>query len=157
MKKILTFIGIFLITININAQTESETIQFLNSKLALYTASMGDDPAYFKVKTGEDFGKVILIDIIIGNSLLATIKFHCDQIDGMKTFRAGNGKLCLKIVSSQGLILNKYNGETKETFRTEENIPLETTDEEVLRIKKAFEHLFKLNGFKPVNDELFKK
>jgi hypothetical protein len=142
---------------NVSAQTETETIDFINSKLGLYTASMMNAPAYFKVKTGEDGGKVIIIDLYVSNSLLSSYRFHCNQIDGIITFKAGNGNLCLKLVSSKGLIINKYEDGTKEEWRAEVNMPLQTSDEEVLRLKKAFDNLFKLNGFKPANDDLFKK
>jgi hypothetical protein len=155
MKKLLTIIGFFLISININAQSEEETIQFLNSKLALYTSPMLNGQAYLSVRTGDDYGKVILMDLFVDNELFNTIKFHCSQIDGIITFRSEKGRLCLQILSNKGLIVSKFEG-YNETFVKERKIPLSAPDDEVLRIKKAFEHLFNLNGLKSVNDNLFK-
>ena len=157
MKPIKLYIFLFfLVSITVRCQTEKETIDFLNNKLALYTSKMVDDPAYFKVGTGNDYGKVIIIDLYISGKLFDTMKFHCDQITAITTMRNGLGYLCLKLVSNSGLIVLKLADESKETFISDIILPLETADEEVYRIRKAFEHLFKLNGMKVVNDNLFK-
>ena len=60
------------------------------------------------------------------------------------------------MTSNDGLILNKFYGDEKETFKNEIRILLNVKDEEVYRIKKALEHLLKLNGAKLVDDNLFK-
>ena len=156
MKKKLIIASLIFISIHSQSQTESETIDYLNKKLALNSAPMVDEPMYLTVRTGEDYGKIIIIDSYISNNLFTTKKFHCEQIDGITTFRPANGKLCLRIVSTKGLLKNKYASENVEHYENSMNIPLTCTDEESMRIKKAFEHLFKINGIKQINNDLFK-
>lgn len=74
----------------------------------------------------------------------------------METFRPENGNLCLKVISTKGMILKKYESEEVERFYGEIRLPLLTTDEEVFRVRKALLHLFKLNGAPLVDDNLFK-
>lgn len=160
MKKFnIIFILFLIFTINSYSQNEKETIDFLNSKLAIYTAPMVHDPSYIVVKTGVDSRsnkKIIIIETFINQKLFSTAKFHPEDVNGVITFRPENGNLCLKFISNKGLILNQFNSNNKETFQTEARIVLLTSDEEVYRIKKAFEHLLKLNGVKQANDNLFK-
>lgn len=160
MKKFNIIFVLFLIfTINSYSQNEKETIDFLNSKLAIHTAPMVYDPSYIVIKTGIESRsnkKIIIIETFINQKLFSTGKFHPEHINGVITFRPENGNLCLKIISNKGLILNRFNGDDNETFQNEARIVLLTSDEEVYRIKKAFEHLLKLNGVKQANDNLFK-
>jgi hypothetical protein len=160
MKKLNIFFGFLLIfTTNLYSQNENETIDFLNSKFAIYTAPMVYDPSYIVVKTkieNRSQRKIIIIETFINQKLFSTTKFHPEHINGVITFRPENGNLCIKIISNKGLILNQFYGDDKETFQTEARIVLLTSDEEVYRIKKAFEHLLKLNGVKQANDNLFR-
>jgi hypothetical protein len=141
------------------SQTEKETIDFLNSKLLVYTESFpGDEPAYFNVRKGFDSNsnKIILVDLFVNNKLLSTEKFHGRDINAVTTIKNGIGNLCIYLNSSEGLILNQFSGQENETFKNEIRFVLKAPENEVSRIKKALEHLLKLNDAKLANDSLFK-
>lgn len=164
MKKLhLLFLLFILITPNSYSQNEKETIDFLNSKLAIHTAPMVDFPMYIVLKTefnSQTKRKVIIKETYSSSELFSVEQFYPEHINGIITFRAENGNLCLKIISNKMLIHKAYverdNLKSDEMFISESRIVLSTSDEEVYRIKKAFEHLLKLNGAVQVNDNLFK-
>jgi len=150
-------------TANLYSQNEKETIDFLNSKLAIHTVPFVHEPSYYVLKTEIDFQtkrKIIIKETYISQKLFSIEKIYPEHIDGIISFRPENGNLCLKIISNRGLIkrtfINRFNEKGKETFESETRLVLQTSDEEVYRIKKAFEHLLKLNGVKQANDNLFK-
>ena len=141
------------------AQSEEETIEFLNAKLSAYGAPMGNDPVSFKISMPIDSRsnkKILQIDMLVSQRLLETSKVHPEHINTVETYRPEYGNLCLKVVSAKGLILKKYSSETVERFYGDIRLPLQTTDEEVLRVKKALLHLLKLNGASLIDDNLFK-
>lgn len=76
MKKIgILFICFFSIINLSNAQTEKETIDFLNAKLSAYGAPMGNDAVSFRISTPIDprsNKKIIQIDMIINQRLFQT-------------------------------------------------------------------------------------
>lgn len=160
MKNIGIAIICFITAINLtNAQSEEETIDFLNAKLSAYGAPMGNEPVSFKVSMTIDSRsnkKIIQIDMIINQRLFQTSKFHPEHISTVESYRPENGNLCLKVVSSKGMILKKYKSEDVERFYGDIRLPLLTSDEEVIRVKKALLHLLELNNAPLIDDNLFK-
>lgn len=159
MKKYLIILSLFFSISNCFCQTEKETIDFLNTKLSLYTQSFPmNSPAYRNIKTGfdENSNKIFIFDLFVDNEFFSSEKFQGKQINAVTLVRNGIGNLCIYLTSNDGLILNKFYGDEKETFKNEIRILLNVKDEEVYRIKKALEHLLKLNGAKLVDDNLFK-
>ena len=160
MRKIGILFLCYFTAINLsNAQTEKETIDFLNAKLSAFGAPMGNDAVSFRISTPIDSRsnkKIMQIDMIINQRLFQTSKVHAEHITNVETYRPENGNLCLKIISAEGMILKKYDSEDVERFYGDIRLPLLTTDEEVLRVKKALLHLFKLNGAPLIDDNLFK-
>ena len=97
-----------------------KAIDFLNSKLLVYTESFpGDEPAYFNVRKGFDSNsnKIILVDLFVNSKLLSTEKFHGRDINAVTTIKNGIGNLCIYLNSSEGLILNQFSGQENETFK----------------------------------------
>ncbi len=159
MKKYLIILSLFFSISNCFCQSEKETIDFLNTKLSLYTQSFPmNSPAYRNIKTGfdENSNKIFIFDLFVDNEFFSSEKFQGKQINAVTLVRNGIGNLCIYLTSNDGLILNKFYGDEKETFKNEIRILLNVKDEEVYRIKKALEHLLKLNGAKLVDDNLFK-
>lgn len=160
MRKIGILFFCFITAINLsNAQSEKETIEFLNAKLSAFGAPMGNDAVSYRLSTPIDSRsnkKIIQIDMIINQRLFQISKVHPEHITNVETYRPENGNLCLKVISAKGMILKKYENEDVERFYGDIRLPLLTTDEEVLRVKKALLHLFKINGSPLIDDNLFK-
>lgn len=157
MKKTL-FSIIFLISfVNLFSQTEKQTIEFLNQMLAIHLNKPFEDSAKMQLKVVKDTeeGSVFEFETYYNNKLFVTEKFNTKNIDAVITFTPID-KLCLKIISSKSLIQEKYPNKSFSNYNSEMRIVLDTTNEEAMRIKKALEHLLKLNGAKLVDKELFK-
>lgn len=145
----------------VKAQTEEETIKFLNTKFELYTTPLGGSKMLFKVKTtGYSPNKTIIIELYSDFAmysdykLFSTWEFKTNQVTGIKEVTSeDDGSLYLIIVSNKNQFYNKSNDSYR--YDNNINIAVNAPNQEVFRIKKAFEHLFKLNGFKD-NDNLFK-
>lgn len=160
MKNILIIILVLFGSINtVNAQTESETIDFLNTMLVAHSTPLGTSPVYFKVNKMTDplsNKKVIRIKMFVNNELFRTVRFHPEHISTVTTNRNEYGYSQLKIISPKGLILSFYESDKIEKYEENKTIALNTTVEEVNRIKKAFIHLLKLNNAPLIDDNLFK-
>ena len=160
MKSLIILLFTFFSTYNTNAQTESETIDFLNSMLSTYTSPMTSNTAYYKISTAIDQdskSKIIIFDYYVSNGFKATYKFHPIHVNAVTTFRAPNGNLCLKIISPKSVIKTTYNDETeKYSYGNFIQMAMSGNDEDIYRIQKGIMHLLKLNNSKLVDNNLFK-
>lgn len=160
MKKHITMLFLCFFAINnfITAQTESETIDFLNTKLTAFYVAVADTRFSFAVSTTIDSisnKKAIQIDLILDKEVDSYFKILPEDVSSIEKFRAPKGNLILKIISPKRLILFIVEGE-ETLYERECKLIFDTTDEEVLKIKKALEHLFILNGATLIDDNLFK-
>ena len=133
MKKYLIILSLFFSISNCFCQSEKETIDFLNTKLSLYTQSFPmNSPAYRNIKTGfdENSNKIFIFDLFVDNEFFSSEKFQGKQINAVTLVRNGIGNLCIYLTSNDGLILNKFYGDEKETFKNEIRILLNVKDEE---------------------------
>ncbi len=155
------FLNLFLLT-NCNAQSEKETIDFLNDMFSSYSGNMSvNETTNLQIRTEINpvsNRKLLVFDYFIQNELFATYKFNGEHINSLLFDRAPNGNLYVKIISSRNLILRKYAGESDQVFESFiQQAFAKGADEEVQRIKKALIHLLKLNGAKFPNDQMFTK
>src|SRR5690554_6315266 len=101
MKKIGILLFCCITAINsLNAQSEEETIDFLNGKLSAFGAPMGTDAVSYRITTPIDprsNKKIIQIDMIINQRLFQVSKVHPEDITNVETYRPENGNLCLKV------------------------------------------------------------
>lgn len=160
MKNKLLFTFLFII-INqvIFSQNEEETINFINTKLTAHTASLPNNKFLFQFSTKKnDYNgkKEIVVEFFSNYKLSSTDIFYPEHINDVQMFRAENGNLCIKLISSRNMIIKKYTFENNSTHNYELRIVLNTTDEEVNRIKKAIIHLLELNNAKLIDDNMFK-
>lgn len=160
MKKIVILFLCFFTIINFSsAQTEKETIDYLNAKFTAYgPIIMGHRLSYF-ISTPLDSisnKKVIQIDFVYSGEVGGYTKFFSENVTSIENSRAPNGNLNLIIISPKKLIASFVDGDDVEIFEREFKLVFSTTDEEVLKIKKALEHLLKLNGASLIDDNLFK-
>lgn len=157
MKRIL-ITSILIITqfITVKAQTEAETIDFLNTMLTSYAASMSENPARIDIQThqNKDSEKLFSITLVMGDWISSSF-FYPKDINNVIPFRAPNGNLCLKMISLNNQIFHKYSNSDDITFEGEIRIVLRTDDKEVERIKKALIHLLKLNNAPIIDNKLF--
>lgn len=159
-----SFIYLLLIlnSMTVYAQTEQETLDFLNSALAAYGSDMGfvGDKTKMQISTKIDSRsnkKALQFDFYTSSGLLSTSVVHPEHVNSVIEDRAPNGNLNLKMISPDGLVLKQYPGDTDQTFKYEVRFVLNTSDEEVRRIKKGLLHLLKLNNAPLLNQELFKE
>jgi hypothetical protein len=160
MKFLFLFIAIFQISIKCNAQTEKETIVFLNSMFDSYCTPMSmNETATFNITTqieSRSNKKILVFEQIFNGKLFATYKVHPEHISSLFSDSSRGKYTYIEIISNEGLILRKWAGESEETFQREIRIPLTNSTDEVVRIKKAITHLLKINGKKFPDDDLFK-
>ena len=158
MKNLLFTFILLISFVNSFSQTEKQTTDSLNQMLAIHlNKPFSDYSAKMQIKVikNNDGDNVIEFETYYNNKLFVTEKINTKNIDAVITFKPID-KLCLKIISSKNLIQEKYPDKQFSSYNSEMRIVLDTTDEEALRIKKALEHLLKLNGAKLVDNELFK-
>jgi hypothetical protein len=159
MNKII-FSLLILFSINgVNAQTEKETIDFLNSMFTAYSPPMFNGPTKYSIRTEIDSRstqKVIVIDLFVNNKLLETNKFHPIHITSISVSQAESGNFILKILSPERMILRKFSDENDETFQSFAQMPFTSSKDDTGRIRKALLHLLKLNGAKLIDENMFK-
>lgn len=137
------------------SQSENETLSFLNTKLASYSSPLGYSPVVWRFSSIKDQPKHLMVDMIVSNKPFAKYIIDSEALEEVAPNRAPNGNLCLKLVSPLGLIMKRY---TDEEMELTDNIQLalETSDEEVHRIRRAIIHLLELKGAKFPSDDLFR-
>ncbi|MEO8254637.1 MAG: hypothetical protein ABI554_09670 [Flavobacterium sp.] len=159
MKKIILFI-LLSNFLSSNAQTEKETINFLNSMFDSYCTPMSmNETATFNLTTqieSRSNKKILIFDQILNGKSFATYKIHPEHVSSIFSDLNRGKYTYIEIISNEGLILRKWTGESEETFQKEIRIPLTNSTDEVVRIKKALTHLLKINGKKIPDDNLFK-
>ena len=159
MKNVFLSLLFILLTSFSFSQTEERTIQFLNSMLYSHSTPMVNSPVVWKVdkydtEGEEGYEKWIQLNMIISNELVSQHFIDCMMIDDVIINRAPNGNAGIEFVSRLGFIVQKYVGENPKMVN-KLTVPLQTSDNNVNRIRKAFKHLLKLNGNKFPSDELF--
>jgi hypothetical protein len=145
----------------VNAPSEQETLDFLNSALAAYGADMAFPGSKTKIQISTKIDsrsnkKVIQIYFYTTSGIFHTQTVHPEHVNAVIEERAPNGNLCLSMISPDGLVLKQYAGDKDVTFHNEVRFPLAISDEEVRRIRKGLLHLLKLNNATFLNQELFK-
>ena len=161
MKKDAILILCFFAAINFStAQTESQTLNFLNSKLISHGTNFLDDIRLnHSVSTVIDSlsnKKAIQISLILNDSEEGCYRFLPENVISIETERTPNGTLNLKIISPKKLISFACVDKEPIVYVREGPIILDTSDKEVQKIKKALEHLLIINGASLVDDDLFK-
>lgn len=156
------FICLFLIATNSsNAQSEKETIDFLNAKLFTYHKNSFKE---FSTTIHPRLNKkVIQVNTVWEPNELIQIDYLLpEHKNTVEEFRAPAGNLCLIVKSDKDSFKNQYKREdgvgiTFGGWNGEIRICLDTTnEEEIIRVKKALLHLFKLNSKEIIKDNLFK-
>lgn len=163
-KKTITFLLFFIFSFNVYSQTEKETINFLNSMLSVYvspiTSPSGvDQKGSFYIKTEIDprsNQKILVFELSFDQKLFSVYKVHAKHINGVISDPDPTKYTYLELVSSQGVILRRWAGESDESFINQIRIPLLNSVKEVEQIKKAITHLLKLNGANLPDSNLFK-
>ena len=163
IKNISTLIVCFFLiaTNSSNAQSEKETIEFLNTKLFNYhkdyfmvfstTIHPRLNKKVIQVNTVWDPNKLIQIDYLLPE--------HKNIVE---VLRAPAGNFCLIVKSDKDSFKNQYKTEdgvgiTFGGWHGEIRICLfQTNEEETIRVKKALLYLFKLNSKELNEDNLFK-
>lgn len=152
-----------------NAQTEKETIDFLNTMFVTYCTPMPDNPfthqaapMKYIVSTKIDpdsNSKVIVFDCYVSNRMLSTYLFHPKSINSITiTPNEYNSTIfVLRILNKDGTV--KYIPfDHKEDYSYKDfiQIPMTTSLEKTNRVKKGIIHLLELNGVEFGNENLFK-
>ena len=164
MKKNIYILTFLFFSFNLYSQTEKETISFLNSMLSVYVSPMTspggvDQKGSFKIRTEIDprsNQKILVFELSFDQKLFSVYKVHGKHINGIISDLDPTKYTYLELVSSQGLILRRWAGESEENFINAIRIPLLNSVKEVEQIKKALTHLLKLNGADLPNPNLFK-
>jgi hypothetical protein len=146
----------FFTAINLlNAQSEKETIDFLNAKLFAFE----QNPSH-KINTTihPSLNKKVIQINGYWNGLFVIYYILPEHKSTVESFRAPNGRLCLKVISNKGALLKRHKREDGVSIMLggEIRFVLDTTEEEILRVKKGLIHLFKLNSGAIIEDNLFK-
>ncbi len=162
MKKIIPlFLLLFLVSV-CNAQTEKETITFLNKMFAMHpgTLSTGNKlKLKISKRTDTDSNKRLFVFTqSFNNEDVYNFVFNAKDISVVNTKKIDKNNIALQIVSSDELItvesVRHYTSTHTASFFEQ---PLTGgIENEAKRIKKALIHLFKINGAKFTNENLFK-
>lgn len=139
------------------SQTKKETIEFLNLKLNLCRSSMTDRsgneiPAIFRLDNTPN--TIITINLTIGDPF-EVMMIYAPSVIGITENRAPNGKLNLKIITSDKTITSWFVSDQNKILSSEAELTLNCSDDDIRKIEKALNHLFVLNGAKLVNEKLF--
>lgn len=143
MRKIILIIILFSSSINCYSQSEKQTIDYLNDMLSVYLTKTISDSARMEIKVLQSSKRnaTLQFETYYDNQLFVTEKFNTKDIDAIKIIKP-LGVFCIQLVSSRSLIQEKFPDEDSSNYRNEVRILLDTDNEhEVLKIKKAIEHL----------------
>lgn len=158
--KILHAIFILLIPLSVFSQTKEETINWINVKFIEYQIKIPGLTQVYKAAVKLNYSKDPLLLIYIPNLELYYMASPLD-IAKVSTERAPAGNLNITILGSERKIMtgtiNPRNLDIVDyKFIDNFNIMMEGPDEEIMRMKKALEHLIQIIGGKLQDDDLFK-
>lgn len=159
MKKTLTLICIIFAISFSNAQTEKETIDFLNSMFSSYMNTFGGMNG-LTIKSGIDSkskNKEFIVEILVDNRQFEISRFSPKNINSIITNPEPSDEYrYIEIISSKNSIFQSYPGSNKSNYISRVRLNFTTNSDELNRIKKALIHLMKLNGASFPSQDLFK-
>lgn len=159
MKKTLTLICILFVISFSNAQTEKETIDFLNSMFSTHMNTFGGMNG-LTIKSEIDSNsknKEFIIEILVDNRLFEISRFSPKNINSIITNpEPSNEYRYIEIISSKNSIFQSYPNLKETNYTNRLRLNFTTDSDELNRIKKALMHLMKLNGASFPNQNLFK-
>lgn len=147
MKK-LSFLLLLFVNLSI-AQNQEETIEWLNTNLDEYYSEGWGEQYEVKIVDDKNYGEMIVIEVFFQPLKTKTFySFLPSAISRVSTTRKlrsdkVNGNLDLEFVSKNTRIWTK-----KEEFIDSFILSLQTSNENVEKIKRGFLHLFDLMGNK---------
>lgn len=159
MKKTLTFICILLTISLSHAQTEKETIDFLNSMFATHMNHFGgmSDLTIKSELDTKSKNKEFIIEILADNKIFEINRFNAKNINSVITDPSPNDEYrYIELISIKNSILQSYPSSNQSKFINRLRLNFKTSSEELNRIKKGLIHLMKLNGAPFPNQDLFK-
>ena len=158
MKKTLTLICIIFTISFSNAQTEKETIDFLNSMFSTYMNTFGGMNG-LTIKSEIDSNsknKEFIIENLVDNRLFEISRFSPKNINSIITNpEPSNEYRYIEIISIKNSIFQSYPNLKESNYTNRLRINFTTNFDELNRIKKALVHLMKLNGASFPNQSLF--
>ena len=148
-----------------HSQSEAETISFINTKLSLCGKQMpipGDisAPMTFSLETSSRNGEKIflMVEEVHHQSFDGPFLVHYfnpESIVDISVTKPNDAVISLNITSRDSDIKVTSITGSIEYVKTYE-LWLKCPESTVLRIEKAFEHLFEMNGAELISDDLFK-
>ena len=161
MRKLL--ILLFLTTTVAFSQTESETLNFINSKLRSCSDTFPDIngneiPAIWSFKKDRSsYANIFNVSLDIGEPFQKFTLNPKNIIDIVEVKGGTLGNLNLKIISKDNSIQSWMVSDGNKNYVSELKLVLVCpSNGEVSRLKKALIHLFELNGASFADDDLFR-
>lgn len=159
MKKTLTLICVVFAISFSNAQTEKETITFLNSMFSTYMNNFGGMNG-LTIKSDLDSkskNKEFIVEILVDNRQFEVSKFSAKSINSVITNpeRSDNYRY-IEIISNTNSIFQSYPNSNESKFINRLRLNFISNSDDLNRIKKALIHLMKLNGASFPDQDLFK-